>query len=99
MKHLAAFCLLCASGLSGCVAPPPPVEAPVVPPPYTERVPTPPRSQVPLVWRPGYHDWTGDGYVWMPGRWQERGAHSALWQDGYWERRGADFVWVPPRWL
>ena len=98
MKQFAALLLLGAAGLCGCVALPP-VEAPIVPPPYAERVPAPPRAQVPLIWRPGHHDWTGTGYVWTPGRWQERGAHGTLWQDGYWERRGADYVWMPPRWL
>ena len=98
MKYSVALCLLCAITLCGCVVPPE-AEAPAVPPPYAERVPVPPRSQVPLIWRPGHHDWTGDRYVWIPGRWQERGTHGSLWQDGYWERRGLDYVWVSPHWL
>lgn len=72
---------------------------PVVPPPLPERVPTPPRSPVALIWQPGHYDWTGQTYAWIPGRWVERAGHGELWQDGFWRRSGSTYVWEPAHWI
>jgi len=83
--------------LAACAAAQPPY--PAVPAPLTELVPTPPRSSVPLIWRPGHYDWNGSRFVWVPGRWVDRAGHGTLWQDGYWKRRGSGYVWVPAHWM
>ncbi len=89
-----ALCLLV---LGGCVAMYP--THPPVPSAPAEQVPTPPRSPVALIWRPGHYDWTGAGYVWTPGEWVGRAGHGTLWQDGYWQESGEISEWVPAHWI
>lgn len=84
--------------LTGCGAPPVPSHPPV-PPPLPEQVTPPPPSSEVQIWRPGYYDWTGRGYVWNPGEWVPRAGHGTLWQDGYWKREGGASVWVPAHWI
>ena len=93
---IAAFVLL---ALEGCAGAYPVAGYPVAPAPLDERVPAPPRSSVPLSWRPGYYDYRGGRYVWTPGRWVSAQGHGTMWQDGYWTRSGPDtYAWVPARW-
>ena len=49
--------------LAACVrtAYPPP------PPLQVEVMPKPPVTTTPLIWRPGYWEWTGAAYAWVPG--------------------------------
>lgn len=72
---------------------------PSVPQPRAELVPTPPRSDTPLIWQPGHYDWIGDSFQWTPGRWVERAGHGTLWQDGYWTKRGNGYAWVAAHWI
>ena len=55
--------------LGGCAAPGATSGTyPPVPPPRAETIPKPPVTATPLLWEPGYWNWTGAGYVWHPGR-------------------------------
>lgn len=72
---------------------------PPVPAPRAERVPAPPVSSVLLIWQPGHHDWDGQQFAWIEGRWVERAGHGTLWQDGYWRRDGVTYVWVRGHWI
>jgi hypothetical protein len=72
---------------------------PTVPAPLAERVPVPPRTPVPLIWRPGHYDWNGTNFVWHAGEWVERAGHGTLWQDGYWRTAGSSYAWVPGHWM
>ena len=52
------------------------------------------------IWQPGPWDWTGNGYVWMPGEYVPRGTHSDLWMPGYWAATPAGgWAWQPAHWL
>jgi hypothetical protein len=99
MKHPAiAATLVCAAWiLAGCV-PQPPTPAPP-PAPITETIPLPPVSAVPLVWQPGYWDWTGSSYVWTPGLFVTREGHGQLWMPGFWDRTASGWVWRPAHWV
>lgn len=72
---------------------------PQAPAPLAERVPEPPPSSQALSWRPGYWDWVGGSYSWVPGQWVPLAGHGAMWQDGYWVRIGFNsYQWIPPGW-
>ncbi len=77
-------------------APPyPPVPALIV-----EVLPKPPVSQTPLIWKPGHWDWTGNGYVWIPGEYVPRAGRSGLWMQGYWSGTPTGgWAWMPAHWL
>lgn len=91
----AALALLALSGCARRVERP----LPPVPPPRAEMVPLPPVSDRPLIWRPGRWEWTGGDYLWTPGHYVPRGAHSTLWLPGHWEGTDETRRWVPGRWL
>ena len=88
------FWLLLSACATTTYAPYPPVPAP-----RAERVPAPPVSSTLLIWQPGHHDWDGQQFAWIEGRWVERAGHGTLWQDGYWRRDGVTYVWVRGHWI
>ena len=96
MKYAAAIALplLLLSGCLEVIAGHPPV--PMLP---TEQVPTPPRSNVTLIWQPGHYDWDGGAYTWVHGEWVDRANHGTLWQDGFWRSRQGTSIWVPGHWV
>ncbi|HTW26214.1 MAG TPA: hypothetical protein VME92_03725 [Acetobacteraceae bacterium] len=98
IRRSAFWGLAAALGVAACtpVAAVPPY--PPVPPPRVEVVPKPPVSATALSWQPGHWNWTGTGYVWMPGLYVERAGHGTLWQDGYWSQTPNGYVWVPGHW-
>ena len=51
-----------------------------------------------FVWLDGYHDWYGNRYVWVPGRWVRPPRASAVWVPGRWAPRGRNHVWVRGYW-
>ena len=83
MKCSAAAVLLL---LAGCatVGPPAPV-----PPPMAETIPKPPVSPVPLTWQPGYWNWTGSSFAWVPGQYVDLGGRGGTWMPAYWQNTGA----------
>ncbi len=89
--------------LAGCAAAGPGPAAgnpyPPVPPPRQEAIGKPPVTAVPLLWQPGFWDWTGAGYVWHRGRYVARGTHSNLFMPGYWKQEDGTYRWVPAHWL
>ncbi len=87
----------CAGGASGPAASANPY--PPVPPPLAETIGKPPVTAVPLLWQPGFWDWTGAGYVWRPGRYVARGTHSNLFMPGYWKLEDGAYRWSPAHWL
>ena len=69
---------------------------PMPPPPPREAMMG--RSHAGLVWIPGYHRWTGHGYVWMAGRWVRPPRPGMVWVPGYRAHRGHGYVWVEGYW-
>lgn len=101
-RHATAVCLLGAVGvaLAACATPVTGNPYPPVPPLPTEAMGKPPVTTTPLMWRPGYWDWTGGGYTWVPGTFVPSAGHGNMWMPGYWAR-GADgtWVWQPAHWM
>jgi hypothetical protein len=83
--------------LAGCAAFPNP--NPPVPPLQAETIPLPPVTATLLIWQPGHWDWTGNGYVWVPGAYVPRGDHSDQWLPAHWALVGGSWVWQPAHWL
>ncbi len=92
--------LVLAAGLSAaCVA---------VPPSGVVYVRTrPPRSVVEVrtvapgpgyVWIEGYHRWSGDAYVWVPGTWERVPAGRRHWVRGRWRSYHGQWYWVEGHW-
>jgi hypothetical protein len=101
MQHhaIAAAMLGAVFAVAGCVTngPPSPVPAPI-PAPMAETIPKPPVSPTPLIWQTGHWDWTGGGYVWVPGQYVAAEGHSNVWNPAFWERTEAGWVWHPAHW-
>ena len=97
MSRVAVLLALCTC-VAGC-SQVPSLSHPPVPLPLPEQVTPPPQSSSVLIWRPGYYDWTGSTYIWIPGQWTSRAGHGTLWQDGYWRRENGESVWVPAHWI
>jgi hypothetical protein len=87
--------------LAGCAMPATTVATPPQPaPPIPEEViPLPPVSEQPLIWRPGFWEWSGADYNWYAGEWEYRAGHGTGWQDGYWALQGGTWVWMQAHWL
>ena len=66
-RTIAAGVLGAAWTLAGCAvstdSPPAPIPAPMA-----ETIPRPPVSPDPMIWQAGHWNWTGNGYVWIPGQ-------------------------------
>ena len=81
--------------LASCADPGPPAP---IPPPMAESVPLPPVSPVPLAWQPGFWDWTGSSYVWVPGQYVDAKTLSGVWMASYWEQTASGWVWRRAHW-
>jgi WXXGXW repeat (2 copies) len=70
-------------------------EADAAPPPARDERPPAPRDG--YVWAPGYWDWSGHAYSWMPGRFifERRGAH---WVADRWDPVGSHWQHVAGHW-
>lgn len=81
--------------LAGCTTggPYPPPPAPIV-----ETLPKPPVSAEPLRWRPGYWNWSGNGYTWTPGEYVPQAGTATHWMPGHWVQSGSGYVWKPAGW-
>lgn len=51
-----------------------------------------------LVWLPGYYQWTGIGYAWVPGRWVAAPYRHARWIAGRWRRSYRGYYWQEGGW-
>jgi hypothetical protein len=90
---IGATCLAVAS----CAAPSAP---PPVPPLQAELMGKPPVTATPLIWQPGHWDWTGGGYVWVPGDFVPSAGHGSLWMPGYWANTpDGGWSWQPAHWM
>ena len=69
-----------------------------IPPPMAESVPKPPVSAAPLMWQPGYWDWTGSSFVWVPGQYVEATAPVRAWVPSYWEGTPGGWVFQRAHW-
>jgi hypothetical protein len=104
MKKATSLAILLAAGLSatflgGCVATAPPDAV------YVDGAP--PAAQVEVigvapgpdfVWIRGYHRWSGNSYVWAPGRWERRPRAGAVWVDGRWRHARRGWFWTNGHW-
>jgi hypothetical protein len=50
------------------------------------------------VWQPGYQQWTGAAYAWVPGRWVARPHRHARWVAGRWHHSHSGYYWEEGRW-
>ena len=99
MRSALALVLLALAGCqpvpndNGACPTPPPMPAEIVP----KAVPT----EATQTWQPGYVDWDGYRYNFMPGRWVIRNDASTQWMPGYWNRPTVPgpCVWVPAHWM
>jgi WXXGXW repeat (2 copies) len=72
--------------------------APYAPPP--PRVETPPPSpDLARAWQPGHWSWTGQQYVWTPGRYVVPPSAISQWVPGYWQQGPNGWYWVEGRWV
>jgi hypothetical protein len=66
------------------------------PPPVAERPGPPPERG--LVWIPGYHQWSGAHYVWMPGHYMHPPHPGAHWIAHHWVHRHGEWVLIEGHW-
>jgi hypothetical protein len=66
------------------------------PAPIVERRPPPPEPG--FVWIAGYHNWDGNRYVWVPGRWDRPPHRGAHWVAHKWSHRGDHWELVEGHW-
>ncbi|HEV2426270.1 MAG TPA: YXWGXW repeat-containing protein [Terriglobia bacterium] len=50
------------------------------------------------VWRPGWHEWRGGAYVWVPGTWVLPPRPRARWIPAHYRRVRGGWVFVPGHW-
>ena len=55
----------------------------------------PPCSEEGTIWTPGYWDWGGGAYYWVPGAWVRPPRVGVLWTPGYWRCVGAILFFHP----
>jgi hypothetical protein len=72
----------------------PPNSAP--PPLPSEYVPPPPDAR--YVWQPGYWQWTGYQYQWVPGNYAQRPYPTAVWVPDHWQQYQAGWAFIPGHW-
>lgn len=51
------------------------------------------------IWRPGYWDYNGVSFDWIPGRVMQRPAPYAVWSADRWEKRAYGWCFVPGFWI
>lgn len=66
------------------------------PAPLVERRPPPPERG--YVWIAGYHNWDGNRYVWVPGRWDRPPHPGARWEAHHWVHRHDGWVLMEGHW-
>ena len=59
------------------------------------RGPPPSRNHV---WISGYHNWDGQRYVWVQGRWEQPPRPHAHWVAHHWVHRNGGYVLVEGHW-
>lgn len=71
------------------------IEADVAPPPVRDERSPPPREG--YIWAPGYWEWGGHTYSWIPGHFifERRGAH---WVADRWDQVGSHWQHVTGHW-
>lgn len=62
-----------------------------------EQVPRPPGAGY-HVWRPGYWNWTGVRYLWIPGMYLIEPRPGVVWVPGHWVARDRGWVWAGGYW-
>lgn len=90
--------------VSAVPPPPPPGQGPASsnmpsvapPPPQAEAVPPLPGPN--YVWQPGYWQWNGAQYVWIPGRYSVPPSATAVWIPDHWQSYGTSWLFVPGHW-
>jgi hypothetical protein len=90
MTALLALCLAPAATFAQIVVrvrPPEPIHEHYGPPPHEG-----------YVWVSGYHNWDGNRYVWVPGRWDRPPHPHARWEGHHWVRRNGGWVLVEGHW-
>ena len=68
------------------------------PEPYEQGTPTT-NNPMQEVWRPGYWNFDGAEFVWIPGHFLPRPDPTAVWMPDRWEERTFGWVFVPGHWL
>ncbi|MEP6778265.1 MAG: hypothetical protein ABJC26_00140 [Gemmatimonadaceae bacterium] len=50
------------------------------------------------IWIDGYHQWRGNAYAWVPGRWEAPAANYRQYQKGEWKHDRNGWYWVEGHW-
>ena len=50
------------------------------------------------VWVPGYYDWRGNRYEWVPGSWVRTPRPATVWVPGRWQPTTGGYLWIPGHW-
>jgi hypothetical protein len=73
--------------------------APTAPPlQQYEPKPWPPTDPWLVAWRPGFWDWNGKDFSWVPGQYIPKPSASAVWRPDVWEKKKYGWVFVPGYW-
>ena len=68
------------------------------PPPPPMWQPMPPAPFPGSVWQPGFWNWNGVQYVWVPGVYARPPVPGQVWVSGRWVPRGAGWYWSGGYW-
>jgi len=72
--------------------------APTAPPPSrVEEIPPPPASTG-VAWQAGHWSWSGDTWLWNPGRYVPTEPSYTAWEPGRWVQQPQGWVWVEGHW-
>jgi hypothetical protein len=67
-------------------------------PPPIQNEQVPPLPGPAYVWQPGYWQWNGYQYQWVPGRYVARPYGNAVWIPDHWVQSSNGWVFVPGNW-
>jgi hypothetical protein len=51
-----------------------------------------------FVWQPGFYRWSGNAYVWVPGRYERAPRARAKWVPGHWAHARGGYYFVEGHW-
>lgn len=66
------------------------------PPPHMEHYGPPPGPG--FIWVAGYQSWNGNGYVWVPGHYEQPPRPRAVWVPHHWQHRHGSWIMIEGHW-
>lgn len=68
------------------------------PPPEIPAYTVPPAPRPNYMWTPGYWNWNGSSYYWVPGAWVAPPSMGMYWTPGYWGWNNGGYQWSQGYW-